>query len=351
MMMGEFEAIGDVVSGAALARSVEPATGSGSVGSDGHTSERACLNCATPLVGDYCHACGQRGHVHRTLSAFFHDLLHGVFHFEGKVWRTLPLLAWRPGELTRDYVAGKRASFVSPMALFLFSVFLMFAIINGMGTPHVSSDAIKGGVAADAKKTALLVKELETTRAKLAATGAPTAAVDRKLKDARDEERLLGTLAERGVIQGTALRMSDDVPKWLAEPLQAAGQNPELLFYKLKNNAYKYSWALIPISLPFMWLLFPFSRRFRLYDHMVFVTYSLCFMTLLVVVASLVYAAGWSGVVALAMFIPPIHMYRQLKGAYGLGRWGALWRTIALIVLSMTTISLFIAFLFAVGIF
>jgi hypothetical protein len=70
-----------------------------------------------------------------------------------------------------------------------------------------------------------------------------------------------------------------------------------------------------------------------------------------VVVASLVYAAGWSGVVAMAMFIPPIHMYRQLKGAYGIGRWGALWRTIALVIFSMTTISLFIAFLFAVGIF
>ena len=33
--------------------------------------------------------------MHRTLGAFFHDLLHGVFHFEGRIWRTLPLLAWR----------------------------------------------------------------------------------------------------------------------------------------------------------------------------------------------------------------------------------------------------------------
>ena len=47
----------------------------------------------------------------------------------------------------------------------------------------------------------------------------------------------------------------------------ANAKNPELVFYKLKTNAYKFSWALIPISVPFVWLLFPFSRRFRLYDH------------------------------------------------------------------------------------
>ena len=54
------------------------------------------------------------------------------------------------------------------------------------------------------------------------------------------------------------------------------------MLFKLKSNGYKYSWALIPLSVPFVWLLFPFSSRFRLYDHTVFVTYSLCFMLLLV---------------------------------------------------------------------
>ena len=67
-----------------------------------------------------------------------------------------------------------------------------------------------------------------------------------------------------------------------------------------------------------MWLLFPFSRRFRLYDHTVFVTYSLCFMTLLVVAGLLSARLACSGR-GLRGFIPPFHMYRQLKGAYGLG--------------------------------
>ena len=119
-MAGSEEVVGDIAAGALAARAIEPAHGE--VGADGHTHEAACLNCGTVLVGPHCHGCGQAAHVHRTLGAFFHDLLHGVFHFEGKIWRTLPMLAWQPGRLTREYIDGRRASYVSPIALFLFSV-------------------------------------------------------------------------------------------------------------------------------------------------------------------------------------------------------------------------------------
>ena len=126
--MNEAQAIGDVVGAGLAARVLEP--GAGEAADAGHTHESACLNCGTALIGSHCHACGQAAHVHRTLGAFGHDLLHGVFHFEGKIWRTLPMLAWKPGTLTRRYIDGQRASFVSPLALFLFSVFLMFAVYH-----------------------------------------------------------------------------------------------------------------------------------------------------------------------------------------------------------------------------
>jgi hypothetical protein len=87
-------------------------------------------------VGKFCHECGQHAHIHRTLAAFGHDLLHGVLHLEGKAWHTLPLLMFRPGELTRRYIAGERMRFVSPLAMFLFSVFLMFAVMSFLGSPQ-----------------------------------------------------------------------------------------------------------------------------------------------------------------------------------------------------------------------
>src|SRR5918997_5639849 len=138
--MSDLEAVGDAATGAVLARAVEPRAGEAG---DGHTHERDCLNCGARLAGDYCHACGQKAHVHRTLAAFWHDLLHSVMHFDGKLWRTLPLLAWHAGDLTRRYIHGERARFVSPIALFLFTVFLMFAIFSALGGPIDTGNAVR----------------------------------------------------------------------------------------------------------------------------------------------------------------------------------------------------------------
>ena len=94
--MGEFEAIGETVTGSLLARAVEPSAGE--PGPDGHTHEKCCLNCGILLTGPYCSACGQKAHIHRSLRAFAGDFIAGLMNFEGKFWRTLPMLAWRPGE-------------------------------------------------------------------------------------------------------------------------------------------------------------------------------------------------------------------------------------------------------------
>ena len=122
------------------------------------------------------------------------------------------------------------------------------------------------------------------------------------------------------------------------------------MVYKVQDAASKFSWLLIPLSIPFLWLLFPFSRRFRLYDHTVFVTYSLSFMMTLVIAGGLLVAAGSSGLAGLLFLVPPFHMYRQLKGAYHLGRFGALWRTVALTVFAFVAVSLFVVLLVALGV-
>ena len=322
------------------------------VGADGHTLEMACLNCGTALTGDYCHACGQHAHVHRTLGAFFHNLAHGVLHFEGKVWRTLPLLVWHPGRLTRDYVDGKRARFVSPMALFLFSVFLMFAVLGLTGSLAVpDTNKVRGELAANVAKDETKLSRATAERIRLIAQGKPTADVDRRIKETEGELSLERAMATKGLVAGTTTRLSDDVPAWLRNPIEQAGRNPELLLYKLKSSAYKWSWAIIPLSVPFLWLLFPFSRKFRLYDHLIFVTYSLSFMTLLVCLATLVGVAGLGAVAGFAMFVPPIHMYRQLRGAYSLSGWGALWRTVVLVTAAITVLATFFVGLVGVGLF
>jgi hypothetical protein len=395
-MTGGLDSVGEAVTGGLAARAVEPKAGEGS-GEAG-----ACLNCGTALIGPHCHRCGQSGHVHRTLGAFWHDLAHSVLHFDGKLWRTLPLLAWRPGELTRRYVAGERAKFVSPMALFLFSVFLMFAVFSSIGGPFGGNSWSEPKETA-AQERAEAKRDFERERAealaelnqareersRLAAAGRPTAAVEGRIRRLQAklalEERLFNQAMdliaadekrdaarakteEEKAVAGPAKRAAeaaeseelvvvsgaDSLNQWFRNAYRKAKENPSLLLYKLQTNAYKFSWALIPISVPFLWLLFLHRRRYRrykAYDHTVFVTYSIAFMSLGVIALSLLRLIGLPGGAAglAIIFVPPIHIYRQLRAAYELSRWSALWRTFVLINFAFIAASLFFTLLLALG--
>jgi hypothetical protein len=343
-MAGNFEAIGDAITGGILGRAVEPGAGEAATG---HTHETRCLNCGAQLTGPYCHECGQHAHVHKTLTAFFHDLAHGVFHLEGKLWNTIPMLVWRPGELTRRYIDGQRARFVSPIALFLFCVFFMFAVVgmtssSSHATAKAQADALKE-LSKDQQKLAILQGQRATANAAVAE------ALDDKIKDLDGEIAALQAVKE-GKADANIAFASDYLGTAFGDQLNQAAKNPELLFYKLKTNAYKFSWALIPISVPFVWLLFPFSRRFRLYDHTVFVTYSLCFMMLLLAASSVVGLVSDS-LAGIGFFVPPFHMYRQLRGTYGLSKRAAMWRAALLTIFAFIAISLFGSFLVMVGAF
>ena len=354
------EAIGGIAEGALLARAVEPAHG----GADGHTHEGACLNCGTQLVGAHCHACGQKARIHRTIGAFLHDLIHGALHFEGKMWHTLPLLAWRPGALTRRYIEGERARFVSPMALFLFSVFLMFAVfqIAGISAPTEFSSSDEVNEAVNVGGGAEALKGLRDARRTMAddnpgskVLDAQIAAIEKRQREAAAAE---GS-EEAAEGEGTAVRasgrtrISQTRTGWafLDHGIEKWQQNPGLMAYKLQANSYKFSWLLIPLSIPFVWLLFAWRRRFGAYDHAVFVTYSLSFMTLFFVTLTLLGMAGVGAVLLtlLTMTVPLLHIYQQLRGGYELSRFSALWRTMALSGIIFVILLLFLNLLLLLG--
>jgi hypothetical protein len=332
-------------------------------GERAHPSD--CLNCGAAVASRYCGECGQKAHVHRSVGAIGHDLVHGVLHLDGKLWRTLPLLAWRPGDLTRRYIEGERAKFVSPLGMFLFAVFLMFATLSIYGLSLASLD-LSASPAGQGLETARVevVRQLDEARARRAAFGrgetvrnpdgsaATAAELDREIEQA--QERV-------APLQGLALDAAGDrlvdadltTTGWprLDKGISKLNENPGLALYKIQANGYKFSWLLIPLSVPFVWILFFWTRRFRFYDHSVFVTYSLAFMTLFGVLLTILGFAG-VGVPILGtagIFIPAVHMYRQLKQAYGLGWFGALVRTFLLLNFCLVTASLFFVLLLGIG--
>ncbi len=354
-MSGELAAAGDIATGALIGRAVESHAGEASHGAHnlGQQGHGLCLNCGTTLRGDFCYACGQVGHVHRTLASIGHDLLHGVFHFEGKIWRTLPMLFTRPGELTRRYIAGERARFVSPLALFLFSVFLMVATFESIGGP-IGSDTVRAeqngskidtsakGLREALEKARDESRALARERSAIVAKGGDTEAIDDKIAETTSDIKGLTNASAIASGKFEDAKIDGEIHTGIAsldERIKYALKEPKLFFYKLQSNAYKYSWALIPISIPFIWLLFPFRRDVGPYDHAIFVIYSLSAMTMGAVGLSILRAIGLPSGMIMTIFTlgPLLHMYKQLRGAYRIGRFGAIWRTFALLMFALVS--------------
>ncbi len=376
-MTGDIEGIGSAVTAGLAGHAVEPRHGGGTHGD----APLRCLNCGTSLAGPHCHHCGQRADIHRSFGAIGHDLVHAIFHFEGKIWNTLPLLTWRPGDLTRRYIHGERARFISPLALFLFAVFLTYAVLALVGSGGGFSDELSKAAAEQTRTTAIkdsMQAEVDRIDARLAKSDLP--ADDRsELEIERDilqksadylgiarsrskDERAADRVAGPPVLENPAEQVKtsadfisqnkiDTGVPFIDHGLEKAFANPALVLYKLQANAYKFAWALIPLSLPFMWLLFPFSRRFHSYDHFVFVTYSISFMLLLFVVVRLLNLTIFGDIaIFFAMLYVPFHMYRQLRGAYRSSRFGSLVRATLLLFFSLFAVIWFMLLLLAVGI-
>ena len=82
----------------------------------------ACPSCGAGLVGDYCHACGEKraGARDLTLGHFLHDAAQELTSVEhSKLLRTLGALLFRPGHLSAEWVAGRRGLYLKPLNLYL----------------------------------------------------------------------------------------------------------------------------------------------------------------------------------------------------------------------------------------
>ncbi|MDR7232053.1 plasmid stabilization system protein ParE [Caulobacter sp. BE264] len=84
-----------------------------------------CKNCGTALEGWYCHCCGQNADTrHRSILHLIWEAIEGMFHLDGRLANTLPLLFFNPGKLAKDYMEGRIARHVPPFRTFLVALLL-----------------------------------------------------------------------------------------------------------------------------------------------------------------------------------------------------------------------------------
>ncbi|MFB9076530.1 DUF3667 domain-containing protein [Flavobacterium procerum] len=92
--------------------------------------DKTCLNCRHVVEQKFCPNCGQensesRKTFHHLFVHFFEDLTH----YENAFWRTIRNLLFKPSTLTKEYLSGKRLSYLAPVRLYIFISFITFLLI------------------------------------------------------------------------------------------------------------------------------------------------------------------------------------------------------------------------------
>lgn len=100
-------------------------------------SDKTCLNCGADVPVKFCSECGQLNREPQIgIKGLFQDIIHTVFHFDGKFFTTIKILFTKPGFLTQEYLAGRRAKYLPPVQLYLFtSAFFFFILFTFFMTP------------------------------------------------------------------------------------------------------------------------------------------------------------------------------------------------------------------------
>ncbi len=338
-----------------------------------------CENCATPLLGQYCHACGQS--THNPLRNAWHaleELVESFWHLDGRVFRTLRDLLVPPGLVANRYLAGHRVDYVAPLRLFVVMSLLAVVVahfalaandhpdvvkINGVPARTMDDVGAATSVADAEQRRERALKPLQEARAEMtgpAAAGrkgidagiaAINAATDRRIAELREAAAsdkpvpppskvdLGGTIdwdAAKHPIRIGGL--PDFANRWLtAEAAQGKRnlsriqQDPELFQRAFFGAMPKALFVLVPLFALLLKLAYLRSGRIYL-EHLVVALYSHSWLLLIVLMLCLLSiaadwlapraawaaaGAGWLG--ALLWCSMPAYLLLMQKRVYGQG--------------------------------
>jgi hypothetical protein len=328
-----------------------------------------CLNCGTPLGGQYCSRCGQRARS-RLISVWelVRDAFGDLFELDSRLWQTLVPLMFRPGRLTREYLMGRRARFMPPFRTYLVLSVVFFLVAFFDPQRHFGILLEPSGEADPVGEAATAAEIRRQVIDDLAREGISIGEGRRGAVEAGAENDI-----EQGT-PGANVRIADDrstivdcdfedadlddLPDWFLrrvtpERLRSicakiqADSGREFLD-RLLDNVPASLFILLPLMALVMKILYPLSKRYYV-EHLLFVLHYHAFVFLILTLEVL-----WSRLAALARlpdFIDsltvlaisiyiPVYLYKSMRRVYEQGR------AITLLKFFLLMISYFVGFAF-----
>jgi len=289
-----------------------------------------CANCATPLLGPWCHACGQSGEdFHRSIVRLMAEVVEGLLHADGRLWRTLPGLMFRPGRLTRAYLEGHRAPQIPPLRLFLVVLLTVF-LVGGL----------TGGVESNMERMSAhrTSPQAGTTQVYVVAPGRLSPEQRARVK------AMIGKLH----VEIGSDKANQAASSWLQQRVINTIDDPERFKLIMEQWSERFAILMLPISAILLSILFIFQRRFYLFDHTIFSLHSLSAVGVVVTLMLLLQiAVGDSSAWLLAPL--PVHLFAHMRGVYRTSVFGTLARMFLLFIGSSIAVAFLFLGLMAVG--
>lgn len=304
-----------------------------------------CPNCQAPLHGEYCAQCGQnqRG-MDRVFITLVAEAFENVFSFDSRTAKTLFAVLFRPGFLTAEYFANRRARYIPPLRLYLVTSVLFFLFLTlQTKTADFKPLTIKTDdeVSISSESPTIPVDESEaadTTAAQL--TNARTV-IDEALKRRAARERAEGAdaIVTEEPIDASQEDINVDLTfSWMTPEENAAmNERLETQIKKFRDLAVEDPGELIDrlleIAPPVMFVLMPLFALLikvmylgsgRYYSqHLILAVHNHSFIYLALLIEGLLelieMVPGTGKVAGAVMLWIPIYMYLSMKKVYQQG--------------------------------
>jgi hypothetical protein len=283
-----------------------------------HSHTAACKNCGASTSGNFCHECGQATHLHvPSAREFLHEFVSHYVALEGKLWRSLKLLFFKPGLLSREYIEGRRVRYVEPLRLYLSFSIILFALFKLSGVEIYNNDSAGN----DAPPS------ISAPASSPPPPAAPAAHRGRVELGDRDREiaRQVGTVHPR---------LGEGAENFLRLARAGQSETAKRAFYSYTPYAI---FLLMPVFALFLKLLYLGSGR-RYGEHFLFALHSNAFAFF--TMSLFILADGWNFVRVVLLAWLVFYLPTAMRRVYGGSRRATAMRWIVLLTLHLLSLGM-----------
>lgn len=271
-------------------------------------NDKTCLNCRHVVQERFCPNCGQenidsRKSFHQLFLHFFEDLTH----YENAFWRTIKNLLFKPASLTKEYLSGKRLSYLAPVRLYIFISFITFFLITVTPNTDYNLINVKRTTTSQTGSNKKITKtenvsldeliEAEKMEAQIKdSLKANIAKVTHEEKKKMDSMFNFGyeSIKELDSLQqfGSEDERLDAIEYWFVKKtleVKARNTNEELIKKFKESFVHNFSKTLfiyMPLFAFFLWL-FHGKKRWYYFDHGIFTLHYFSFILLIILIVFL----------------------------------------------------------------